>query len=99
MDELEPVAPATDVRMPDIFLTVRDVAARLRVSQSCVYALVQQGRLSCHRIGGGRGAVRISESDLQRFLISCRAESAEPTEPQREEPRRAPRVQLKHLKL
>jgi len=99
MDELNPVAAKNEDRTPEVFLTVRDVATRLRVSQSCVYALVQVGRLLSHRIGGGRGVVRISEADLQRFLTASRVASAEPPEPHHEEPRRAPRVQLKHLKL
>lgn len=91
--------PALDALRPEALLTVRDVAVRLRVSQSCVYALVQQGRIASHRIGGGRGVVRISEADLQRYLTACRAAEAESHEPHYEAPRRAPRVELKHLKL
>jgi len=76
------------------FFTVREVASFLRVSQASVYALVQEGRLPCHRIGNGRGTVRIRETDFETFLDSCRVES-----PRRKEPRRTPRPQLKHLKL
>jgi len=77
-----------------MLLKVTDVQARLNVSQSTVYALIESGKLHCHRIGRGRGAVRVSEEDLQAFLANCRSEQ------QREAPRCAtPRVKLKHLRL
>ena len=47
------------------FLTVKQVAQRLNVSPSIVYQLLDSGRLSCHRIGKGRGTIRINESDLE----------------------------------
>ena len=53
-------------------LTVSQVAERLNVSQSIVYSLVDKGLIVCHRIGLGRGAIRISEEDLARYLKSCR---------------------------
>lgn len=53
-------------------LTVKDVADRLNVSQSIVYALVDAGQIVCHRIGLGRGSIRITEEDLARYLKSCR---------------------------
>ncbi len=75
-----------------MLLTVRDTADRLNVSRNCVYQLVEAGKLPCHRIGIGRGAIRISEEDIRQFLESCRQEK-------HEEPRKAPRRKLKHLKL
>ena len=45
-----------------------------------------------HRIGIGRGAIRISEDDIEAYLASCRVEKGRP-------PRRATRLKLKHLKL
>ena len=75
-----------------MFLKVRDTAERLNVSESCVYQLVEAGKLACHRIGIGRGAIRISEEDIRQYLESCRYEK-------HEKPRRTPRPKLKHLKL
>jgi excisionase family DNA binding protein len=53
-------------------LTVREVAEQLRVSPTCVYSLVDQGKLACLRIGIGRGAIRICESDLSAYVEGCR---------------------------
>ena len=76
-----------------MLLTVRDVANTLNVSASCVYQLIESGNLPHHRIGVGRGAIRMSEADLNEYLSSCHREKMS------EAPRRAPRVTLKHLKL
>ena len=76
-----------------MLLTVRQVAERLNVSASCVYQLVESGKIPNHRIGLGRGAIRVSEADLEEYLASCRREQMSET------PRRAPRLKLKHLKL
>jgi excisionase family DNA binding protein len=74
-----------------MMLTVVEVAARLRMSRTSVYQLVESGKLGCHRIGIKRGAIRISEEDLASFLDTCRvvapARASVPSEP----------VQLKHL--
>lgn len=53
-------------------LRVCDVAERLNVSAQCVYQLVDRGKLIAHRIGIGRGAIRVSETDLQQFLRNSR---------------------------
>lgn len=55
-------------------LTVRDVARRLNVSAQNVFTLVEAGKLVCHRIGLGRGAIGISEGDLALFLEQARQE-------------------------
>jgi excisionase family DNA binding protein len=57
-------------------LTVKEVARRLRVSQSLVYQLVDTGRLGCHRIGNGRGAIRIRPEDVTEYLETCRKEAS-----------------------
>ena len=49
-------------------------AERLRVSPQCVYQLVETGRIVAHRIGVGRGTIRISGDDLDAYLESCRVE-------------------------
>ena len=60
-------------------LTVKEVARRLRVSASLVYQLVDSGKLGCHRIGNGRGAIRIRPDDVDTYLRTCRS-SPESTE-------------------
>jgi excisionase family DNA binding protein len=64
-----------------MMLTVKDVAAALNLSPTCVYQLVGTGKLPCHRLGVGRGAIRIDESDLAAFLESSRSQkpSSPPT--------------------
>jgi excisionase family DNA binding protein len=54
-------------------MTVREAAEKLEVSQSLVYRLIEERRLSCVRIGqkGRRGAIRIREADLAEFLRQC----------------------------
>jgi excisionase family DNA binding protein len=78
-----------------VYLTVHEVADRLRVSQSSVYLLVESGRLAHHRIGARRGAIRISEDDLTAYLAESRQD-------QRRESAAAPLIsppKLKHIKL
>lgn len=74
-------------------LTVAQVAGLLGVSTASVYAMVEAGRLACHRIGLGRGTIRISEADLEDFLDACRCGPPAPR------PRRLARGPLKHLRL
>lgn len=56
-----------------MLLKPRELADRLNVSLSTVYGLIESGKLACHRIGCGRGAVRVSEDDLTEYLESCRS--------------------------
>jgi len=74
-------------------LTVKEVAMRLKMSPSLVYRLIEHGKLCCHRVGSGRGRIRISENDLDVFLSKCRQDQQDVVK----KPRR--RQQLKHLKL
>jgi excisionase family DNA binding protein len=73
-------------------LTVQDVATTLKVSQSLVYGLIASGKIACHRIGNGRGAIRVRKDDLERFIDHCRVEYEVPTV-------RVPRPKLKHVRL
>lgn len=75
--------------------TVRDVARLLHVSESAVYALIDSGQLACHRIGNGRGVIRISGDDLDRYLGTCRVEKAR----KGGKPVRVSRRSLKHIQL
>jgi len=77
-----------------MLLTVKDVATRLNVSQSCIYQLVESGRIIHHRIGLGRGAIRFTEANLESFL----SDSKHHTSVEQAKPRPA-RQKLKHLEL
>lgn len=80
--------------MTQPLLTVAMVAERLRVSRTTVYQLVESGRLSVHRIGGGRGAIRVSEDQLVEYLQgSCSLTSTHKQAP------KPPARRLRHLKL
>lgn len=54
------------------WFTVDEIAAHLKVSRSNVYQLIERGRLTAHRIGVGRGAIRIAQADLDEYLVSTR---------------------------
>jgi excisionase family DNA binding protein len=56
-------------------LNVKELADRLRVSSSTVYSLVEEGRISCYRIGKGRGSIRFTEEQVQTFLQACCVEA------------------------
>ena len=82
-------------------LTVKEVAKRLGVSASTIYGLVSSGELPAHRIGVGRGAIRIVVLEVERYLDANRVEPWNPParikDPRRESRRPQPPV-LKHLK-
>ncbi len=48
-----------------MFLTVKQVADRLCISPSQIYALCNTGKLPCHRFGA---AIRVSEEQLAHFI-------------------------------
>jgi excisionase family DNA binding protein len=56
------------------FLTVKQVAERLQVSQAVVYQLCAGRMIRHHRVGAGRGTIRIREEDLAAFVEGCRVE-------------------------
>jgi excisionase family DNA binding protein len=77
-----------------MLLTVKDVAQKLNVSQSCIYQLVESGRIPHHRIGLGRGAIRFTDEDITNFLAGSREETRHNTPAHKSPTRR-----LKHIKL
>jgi excisionase family DNA binding protein len=54
-------------------MTVKEAAAKMKISESLVYQLVTEGRLRCFRIGsqGRRGKVVISAEHIDAFLKTC----------------------------
>lgn len=77
-----------------MLLTVKDVAQKLNVSQSCIYQLVESGRIPHHRIGLGRGAIRFANDDIAIFLAGSREETRNDVGTPKTPARR-----LKHIKL
>jgi excisionase family DNA binding protein len=59
--------PEEPARVPAIgrFLTVAEIARRLRVSNMTVYRLVKSGQLPAVRVGRG---IRVREDDVRRYL-------------------------------
>jgi excisionase family DNA binding protein len=49
-------------------LTVKQVAERLGVSASQIYALCASGKLLHHRFGVRKGAIRVTEEQLAVFI-------------------------------
>ena len=56
------------------FLTVEEVANRLRVSTDTVIRRIKRKELAAHKIGG---VYRISEADLQKYLDANRTDKPE----------------------
>lgn len=52
-------------------LRVREVAARLALSLSAVYQLIETGRLKSHCVGMRKG-IRVMEDDLAAYLENTR---------------------------
>ena len=81
-------------------LTVKEVAQRVGVSCGLVYQWIQAKVLPHYRLGlpGRRGAIRVSEGDLEAFLQTQKQqkepEAAPPTPSQPH-----PRLKLKHVRV
>jgi excisionase family DNA binding protein len=75
------------------FLTVPEVAKRLKISPATVYQLCASRKLAHVRLGAGRGAIRIKEEDLLAFLAGRTVRPEEPAAPL------PTQVKLKHLKI
>jgi excisionase family DNA binding protein len=59
-------------------LNVEQTAKRLNVSTATIYGLVNSGQLRCHRIGTGRGVIRVSEDNIREFLASSQSQTSVP---------------------
>jgi excisionase family DNA binding protein len=73
-------------------LKVSELAKRLNLSESKIYQLVEEGKLSHHRFGG---AIRFSEEQIAAYLEETKQERLE-YEPRQRQPR-LPR--LRHVRL
>jgi excisionase family DNA binding protein len=59
-------------RLDTALLTPSDVALRLGVSRSWLYAAAKAGRVPCVRLGGNDGPLRFVEADLVAWLGRAR---------------------------
>jgi excisionase family DNA binding protein len=64
--------PVRGARMDLELLTVAEAADMLKLSSGAIYALCKSGVLPHHRLGAGRGAIRIDEADLRAYLAACK---------------------------
>jgi excisionase family DNA binding protein len=62
----------------DPTLTPEAVAERLGVSPSCVYKEIDRRRLPAHRLGQGKGVLRVSENQYRAYLLQTKLEQEEP---------------------
>lgn len=75
-------------------LKAAEVAHQLQCSRALVYLLCERGLLSHHRVGLGRGTIRISPDDLSLYLAQHRTTERH----QAEAPALATR-KLKHIRI
>jgi excisionase family DNA binding protein len=54
-------------------LTAAQAGELLGISARSVYSLAQAGRIACHRLGVGNGAIRFAVADVQEYKASCRS--------------------------
>ena len=76
-------------------LTVRQAAQRLNVSEKTVRNLVNGGKLAHHRIGAGRGVIRVSEQALNQHLAESEVRDPSPPTSLKRQERRT----LRHISL
>lgn len=69
-------------------LTVIEAARAMKVSKDAVYDLCDSGKLRHHRIGSGRGTIRIMPKDIDDFRRSSTSTPADTTELRHYRPRR-----------
>jgi len=78
------------------FHTVHELAELLKLSQSQVYALIDDGLLKCHRFTRGRsGAIRVSQVQLDAYLASTVQQDDEPPAAEPAPPTPEPRTRKK----
>ena len=54
-------------------LTAAEAGNRLGISARSMYAIAKAGKIACHRLGLGNGAVRFDLSDIEAYKQSCRS--------------------------
>ena len=75
--------------------SLKKLAEQWEVSESLLYQLVEKGKLSCVRIGAGRGVIRFRKSDIDEYLRNAEARK---TDAEARLPNRTVRkTKLRHL--
>ena len=69
---------ATSPDVPSDCLTVVQAATLAGVGKRTIYKLCEDGRLPHHRVGTGRGTIRVKRDDLDRYLEQNRVEGRSP---------------------
>jgi excisionase family DNA binding protein len=64
----------------EVWLTTREIAQRLKLTEYTVREWLRTGRLKGYRPGGDRAGWRVRESDLQQFLETTAGPEAPKTE-------------------
>lgn len=59
-------------------LTAAEAGARLGISARTMYAIAKAGKIACHRLGVGNGAIRFDPSDIEAYKQSCRSPATTP---------------------
>lgn len=70
---LQPVGDAA--KATDAPMTVKEASKRYGIPERTLYALCKGGQLAHHRVGTGRGTIRIKPVDLDRHLQQSRVET------------------------
>jgi excisionase family DNA binding protein len=63
-------------------MTVPAAAKYLEVSTTLIYDLCARGDLAHHRLGIGRGTIRVIQADLDAYMAKCRVECGSRPTPQ-----------------
>ena len=65
------------------YLTVKQVAAMLSIAPTTVYDMCRAGVLAHNRFGRGRGAIRITQAVVDRYVQQAAASPARSLNPRR----------------
>ncbi len=78
------------------FFTVAEIAEMWKLSESQIYALIDSGRLRCHRFTTKKnGAVRVSQAQIDVYLRETESGQADPVQ----EPPKPQKLTLQHIDL
>ena len=59
-------------------LTAKEAAPLLGLKPRTLYALAAAGKIACHRLGVGDGAIRFDPADIEAYKQSCRSPATMP---------------------
>ena len=65
------------------YFNVRQIAGQLGIAPTTVYAMCKKKLIPHVRVGTGRGAIRISEEGLARYLADAAVRGNSPAAPRR----------------